>query len=57
MDIAQLRTFLELFPKSVGGGPGDTGKGDYIQAEAVLCEVLDDCHTSGEKGDVPGEGS
>ena len=57
VDIAQLRTFLELFPKAVGGGPGSTGEGDYIQAEAVLCEVLEDCHTSGEKGDVPGEGS
>jgi len=57
VDIAQLRTFLELFPKSIGGGPGSKGKGDYIQAEAVLCEVLDDCHTGGEKGDVPGQGS
>jgi phospholipid/cholesterol/gamma-HCH transport system substrate-binding protein len=57
VDISQLRTFLELFPKSFGGGPGRTGKGDYIQAEAVLCEVLGDCHTQGEKGDVPGQGS
>ena len=57
VDIAQLRTFLELFPKSVGGGPGGTGKGDYIQVEAVLCEVLASCNTKGEKGDVPGQGS
>jgi phospholipid/cholesterol/gamma-HCH transport system substrate-binding protein len=57
VDITQLRTFLELFPKSVGGGPGGLGKGDYIQAEAVLCEVLEDCNTNGEKGDVPGQGS
>ncbi|HEV2754664.1 MAG TPA: MCE family protein [Actinomycetota bacterium] len=57
VDIAQLRTFFELFPKSMGGGPGGTGKGDYIQAEAVLCEALAACNTKGEKGDVPGEGS
>ncbi len=57
VDIAQLRTFFELFPKSMGGGPGGTGKGDYIQAEAVLCEVLSQCGTKGEKGDVPREGS
>jgi phospholipid/cholesterol/gamma-HCH transport system substrate-binding protein len=56
-DISQLRTFLELFPKSLGGGPGGKGKGDYIQVEAVLCEALSACHTKGEKGDVPGEGS
>lgn len=56
-DIAQLRTFLELFPKSMGGGPGDGGRGDYVQAEAVLCEALSQCNTKGEKGDVPGEGS
>lgn len=56
-DITQLRTFLELFPKSLGGGPGGTGKGDYVQAEAVLCEALSACNTKGEKGDVPGEGS
>ena len=56
-DIAQLRTFLELFPKSMGGGPGDKGAGDYVQAESVLCEALSQCHTKGEKGDVPGEGS
>jgi phospholipid/cholesterol/gamma-HCH transport system substrate-binding protein len=56
-DISQLRTFLELFPKSLGGGPGGKGEGDYIQVEAVLCEVLASCHTKGEKGDVPGEGS
>ncbi len=56
-DIAQLRTFLELFPKSLGGGPGGKGRGDYVQAEAVLCEALSACNTKGEKGDVPGEGS
>lgn len=56
-DLQQLRVFLELFPKSLGGGPGGRGNGDYIQAEAVLCEVLERCHTRGEKGDVPGEGS
>jgi phospholipid/cholesterol/gamma-HCH transport system substrate-binding protein len=56
-DISQLRTFLELFPQSLGGGPGGEGKGDYIQIEAVLCEALSQCHTKGEKGDVPGEGS
>ena len=57
VDITQLRTFLELFPKSLGGGPGDKGAGDYIQIEAVLCEVLAKCNTRGERGDVPGEGS
>lgn len=56
-DITQLRTFLELFPKSMGGGPGGNGKGDYVQAELVLCEALAQCNTKGEKGDVPGEGS
>jgi phospholipid/cholesterol/gamma-HCH transport system substrate-binding protein len=57
VDIAQLAVFLELFPKSIGGGPGDNGSGDYVQADAVLCETLTNCHTNGEKGDVPGEGS
>jgi len=57
VDLAQLRTFFLLFPKSLGGGPGDKGEGDYIQADAVLCEVLSACHTKGEEGDVPGEGS
>ena len=56
-DISGLRTFFELFPKSVGGGPGDNGKGDYIQADAVVCELLSRCQTRGEKGDVPGQGS
>jgi len=56
-DIRGLRTFFELFARSVGGGPGDRGRGDYIQAEAVLCEVLSQCHATGERGDVPGEGS
>ncbi len=55
-DIGQLATFLELFTKSLGGGPGGTGEGDYIQVEAVLCEVIANCHTNGEKGDVPGQG-
>ncbi|MEA2498705.1 MAG: hypothetical protein QOH26_1110, partial [Actinomycetota bacterium] len=45
------------FPKTMGGGPGSKGKGDYIQAEAVLCEAIESCHSKGEKGDVPGEGS
>ena len=56
-DLRQLRVFLELFPKSLGGGPGGNAHGDYIQAEAVLCEQLARCHTGGEKGDVPGQGS
>jgi phospholipid/cholesterol/gamma-HCH transport system substrate-binding protein len=56
-DIDGLRMFFDLFPQSLGGGPGGNGKGDYVQAEAVLCEVLSNCHTSGEKGDVPGQGS
>ena len=56
-DISQLRTFFELFPKSMGGGPGDTGAGDYVQVQAILCEALQNCNTKGEKGDVPGEGS
>jgi phospholipid/cholesterol/gamma-HCH transport system substrate-binding protein len=56
-DIAQLRLFFELFPRSFGGGPGDRGEGDYIQADAVLCEVLAACNTNGEEGDVPGQGS
>lgn len=57
IDISQLRTFLTLFRKSLGGGAGGTGFGDYIQAEAVICESLYLCNTRGEKGDVPGEGS
>jgi phospholipid/cholesterol/gamma-HCH transport system substrate-binding protein len=56
-DLVKLRTFFELFPLSLGTGPGGTGAGDYIQVEAVLCEVLEACHTKGEKGDVPGQGS
>jgi phospholipid/cholesterol/gamma-HCH transport system substrate-binding protein len=56
-DISQLKTFLQLFPNSMGGGPGDEGRGDYIQAEAVLCEHLDQCHVNGSKGDVPGQGT
>lgn len=56
-DITQLALFFSLFSKSVGGGPGDRGQGDYIQVDAVLCENLGACHTNGEKGDVPGEGS
>lgn len=55
-DIAQLATFLELFPKSLGGGPGGAGLGDYVQVDAVLCEDLANCNTKGEKGDVPGQG-
>lgn len=56
-DISQLRTFFDLFPKSMGGGPGGRGHGDYTQADAVLCESLAACHTNGERGDVPGQGS
>lgn len=55
-DIVQLRAFLRLFPKSLGGGPGGKGAGDYVQVEAVLCETFVDCESRGEKGDVPGEG-
>ena len=57
IDLAQLKTFFNLFPKSLGGGPGGTSTGDYIQADAVLCEHLYLCNVRGEKGDVPGEGS
>ncbi|MEA2452456.1 MAG: phospholipid/cholesterol/gamma-HCH transport system substrate-binding protein [Actinomycetota bacterium] len=57
IDITQLALFLELFPKSIGGGPGDKGSGDYIQADAIVCEVFSACHTNGGKGDVAGEGS
>jgi phospholipid/cholesterol/gamma-HCH transport system substrate-binding protein len=56
-DITKLDTFLDLFAKSIGGGPGDTGFGDYVQADAVLCEHIYLCNTRGEKGDVPGQGS
>jgi phospholipid/cholesterol/gamma-HCH transport system substrate-binding protein len=56
-DITKLSAFFELFPRSLGGGPGDVGAGDYIQVEAVVCEVLEACHTKGERGDVPGQGS
>ena len=56
-DIEGLRLLFDLFPRSFGGGPGGDGKGDYVQADAVLCEALAQCHTSGEKGDVPGQGS
>ena len=57
IDLAQLKTFLDLFPKSLGGGPGGTATGDYVQADAVLCERMYLCNVRGEKGDVPGEGS
>jgi phospholipid/cholesterol/gamma-HCH transport system substrate-binding protein len=56
-DITKLSTFFDLFAKSIGGGPGDRGFGDYVQAEAVLCEHIYLCNTRGEKGDVPGQGS
>lgn len=56
-DITQLAVFFDLFAKSIGGGPGGTRFGDYIQADAVLCAVMSECNTNGEKGDVPGEGS
>jgi phospholipid/cholesterol/gamma-HCH transport system substrate-binding protein len=56
-DIVKLRTFFELFPRSLGTGPGAAGAGDYIQVEAVVCELLEACHTKGEKGDVPGQGT
>ena len=55
-DIGQLRRFFELFPKSLGGGPGGDGMGDYVQVDAVLCEALQSCNTKGERGDVPGQG-
>jgi phospholipid/cholesterol/gamma-HCH transport system substrate-binding protein len=35
VDITQLATFLELFPKSLGGGPGGRGSGDYVQVDAA----------------------
>jgi phospholipid/cholesterol/gamma-HCH transport system substrate-binding protein len=57
IDITQLRTFIRLFPKSLGGGAGGNGTGDWIQADAVICESMLLCNTRGEKGDVPGEGS
>jgi phospholipid/cholesterol/gamma-HCH transport system substrate-binding protein len=57
VDITQLKQFFQLFPKSLGEGPGSTGRGDYIQVDAVLCEALANCHTKGEKGNVPGQGS
>jgi phospholipid/cholesterol/gamma-HCH transport system substrate-binding protein len=56
-DITQLKDFIRLFPQSLGGGPGGNRQGDYIQIDAVLCEELNRCHTRGEKGNVPGEGS
>lgn len=56
-DIHQLNVFFELFPKSLGTGPGATGAGDYTQVDAVVCETLSNCNSQGEKGDVPGEGS
>ncbi len=56
-DLRKLTKFFALFPKSFGGGPGSDGQGDYIQADAVLCEILANCNTNGEQGDVPGEGS
>jgi phospholipid/cholesterol/gamma-HCH transport system substrate-binding protein len=56
-DITGLKTFFTLFPRSIGGGPGGDGKGDYIQADAIVCEVFSACSAGGSKGDVPGEGS
>ena len=56
-DISGLKTFFTLFPKSIGGGPGGDGKGDHIQADAIVCEVFTACNAGGTKGDVPGEGS
>ena len=56
-DITGLKTFFTLFPKSIGGGPGGDGEGDYIQADAIICEVFSSCSAGGSKGDVPGEGS
>jgi len=55
-DIVQLRTFFQLFPKSMGGGPSGKGAGDYVQVDAILCEEFASCQTKGEKGDVPGQG-
>lgn len=56
-DITGLKTFFTLFPRSIGGGPGGDGNGDYIQADAIICEVFSSCSAGGSKGDVPGEGS
>ncbi len=56
-DLKKLDTFLKLFPRSLGTGPGAGGAGDYVQADGVVCEVLGQCQTSGEKGNVPGQGS
>jgi len=56
-DLVKLNRFLELFPRSLGTGPGARGAGDWIQVDAVLCEQLVLCNTRGEKGDVPGQGS
>ena len=56
-DITGLKTFFTLFPRSIGGGPGGKGNGDYIQADAIVCEVFSACSAGGSKGDVPGEGS
>lgn len=56
-DITSLKTFFTLFPQSIGGGPGGDGNGDYIQADAIVCEVFSSCSAGGSKGDVPGEGS
>lgn len=56
-DITGLKTFFTLFPRSIGGGPGGDGDGDYIQADAIVCEVFSACSAGGSKGDVPGEGS
>lgn len=55
-DITGLKTFFTLFSRSIGGGPGDKGRGDYIQADAVICEMLSDCHADGTKGTVRGPG-
>lgn len=56
-DLDALDDFVRLFGRSFGTGPGGRGAGDYLQAEAVLCETLSACHTRGERGDVPGQGS
>lgn len=56
VDITQLRRFVQLFARSIGGGPGGQGKGDYVQVDAVLCELMSACSNDGSRGDVPGEG-
>ncbi|MGH2735057.1 MAG: MCE family protein [Actinomycetota bacterium] len=55
-DLTKLARFMDLFPDSLGSGPGARGAGDYVQADAVICETLSNCHADGREGDVPGQG-